>query len=233
MQTKTLLKMWHIVLVCGICILPIAPAKIRTRLPNFEHHINTELMMCEIFTFYHLCGHVAKTNNIHCSDCIHETIDEREDGPTPRRSGTPRSRCDPASARTYLMPTLCKWCINTTEAGEYLEKNPKEQFEILRTWKASLRLERVKARAEAEEPAAWVKPNAEEDDSDDSGSAESMPFISLSEVSSSASATTSRTSVMNSESLDPGTSAAEVEEIIGRIATLRGQVLKALASVTY
>ena len=94
-------------------------------------------------------------------------------------------------------------------------------------------MEKMKAMAEDEGSAAW-KVTPAEDDGNETSSAESMFFISLSVVSSSTSAKFSRTSFNTSGSGEDGTKPADsMEEIRGRVAALQGRVVKALASITY
>ena len=145
----------------------------------------------------------------------------------------PLARCDPSPTHTYLIPTLCNSCIGTSEVNEYLESNPTAKFEMFRSWKASLRLEKVKAMAEAEGRAGWRR-CADEEDSDDSSMAESMPFISAPEVSSSASATSARTSFIYLKDDEQETKAPKsLEGTSKKIAGVKGRVVKAVASITY
>lgn len=189
--------------------------------------------MCEISTFCHLCGHLNKTVMHFCSACIHERIEQQTYSVDLQRMRRPLSRCDPAPTSVCLVPTLCKSCTGNSEVSEYLEKNPEAEFEIFRSWKASFRAAKVKAMAEGDGRDAWQRPVLEEDTSDIS-SAESMPFISLAEISSSLSATTQGTSLVDSEDSGPDVEGARgLTETKGRIAALKGRVADALAGTTY
>lgn len=189
--------------------------------------------MCEISAFYHLCGHLNKSTTHFCSACIHERIEQQTRSPESPRIKRPPARCNPSPTHTYLIPTLCESCIGNSEVHEYLESNPTAKFEVFRSWKASLRLEKAKAMAEVEGRAAWRLCPVDED-SDDSSSADSMPFMAVSEVSSSASAMTQRTSLDDSEDGEIDTKGSgSIAETKGRIAALKGRVVNALASITY
>ena len=97
----------------------------------------------------------------------------------------------------------------------------------------SLRLEKAKAMAEAEGRAAR-RFCAVDEDSDDSSSAESLPFVSVSDISTSVSAATQGTSLEDSEDGKTDTAVAEsMAETKGRIVALKGRVVDDLASITY
>jgi len=109
--------------------------------------------MCQIFLFYHLCGHIHSKKIWRCSKEIENQLTlANMDQVAPRypfqdtftKSG-PCMDCD--GEETFLKPTLCEQCEQTGIISDWLKDDPAMRFEIVKEWLRSKRIERVASKS--------------------------------------------------------------------------------------
>jgi hypothetical protein len=182
--------------------------------------------MCEMFNFHHFCGHIFEKTTGTCSQSIHRRVDKQLKYPQSKPS---QLLCVDAPNTIHLIPTVCKQCSNHGVVSDYFKTQPGAKFDVLRSCKASLLLEKVKKEATAAGQAADGMVALGDDDGN-SSEAESMPFIPVSEAGSSQS---SRTSFNGSEAPRSARSSILVNEgdTRKRIKELKERVSAALEKV--
>ena len=115
--------------------LPVNP---QARLTIFNQRI-----MCIIFRFYHLCGHVHRVTTFPCTYApTQPNLQPRpEDELASSQPGSlyrPPVAClsDPAESpeKIRLFPTLCAKCEQVGVICEWLDRAPGGRFDIIRAW---------------------------------------------------------------------------------------------------